>query len=214
MASSTLGEAGKILLANEKSLVRHCREMILDGVPNQAGNRATLLLEAGDKTIVAGRVDVKILHCHVVFWADYTSSGQVAHKPGRKGHDIFKVGDPQKLLFFQLRVTKKTKLQSSKSLAIFPARMRTFLQLPSPPLKMAEFAMHPPPHPCTLYPPLGQRNQYIGRRSGMLPPPGGAATSANFYLAFLVAQHPANHTSTMMFFCFVKPNCPHSPSIL
>ena len=40
--------------------------------------------------------------------------------------------------------------------------------------------MHPPPHPCTLYPPLAQRNQLIGRHSGMPPLPGGAATLAVF----------------------------------
>ena len=33
--------------------------MILDGMPDQTGNRTTLLLEAGNKTIVAQCVDVE-----------------------------------------------------------------------------------------------------------------------------------------------------------
>jgi len=40
---------GKILLANKKSLVGLCGDMILDGMPDQAGNRPTLLLKAGNE---------------------------------------------------------------------------------------------------------------------------------------------------------------------
>ncbi len=39
--------------------------MILDGVPDQAGNHPTLLLKAGNKAIIARCVDVEKLHGHV-----------------------------------------------------------------------------------------------------------------------------------------------------
>ena len=61
--------------------------MILDGMPYQTGNRTTLLLEAGNETIVAQRVDVEILHGHVGGQTDRSRSGQIPHEPGREGHD-------------------------------------------------------------------------------------------------------------------------------
>ena len=72
---------------NKKSLVGRRGEMILDGMPYQTGNRTTLLLEAGNETIVARRVDVEILHGHVGGRTDRSRSGQIPHEPGREGHD-------------------------------------------------------------------------------------------------------------------------------
>ena len=62
--------------------------MILDGMPYQTGNRTTLLLEAGNETIVARCVDVMILHGHVSGQTDRSRSGQIPHEPGREGHNI------------------------------------------------------------------------------------------------------------------------------
>ena len=62
--------------------------MILDGMPDQTGNRTTLLLEAGNKTIVAQCIDVKILHGHVSGQTDRSRSDQIPHEPGREGHNI------------------------------------------------------------------------------------------------------------------------------
>ena len=62
--------------------------MILDGMPDQTGNRTTLLLEAGNKTIVARCVDVEILHGHVGGQTDRLRSDQIPHEPGHEGHNI------------------------------------------------------------------------------------------------------------------------------
>ena len=62
--------------------------MILDGVPDQAGNHPTLLLKAGNKAIIARRIDIKKLHGHVVGQVNCAWSGRIAHKPGSEGHDV------------------------------------------------------------------------------------------------------------------------------
>ena len=70
--------------------------------------------------------------------------GQRRHKK----HHSLPLGGPQKLLFFQSRVTKKIKLQSSTSLAAFtPGKSK--VAFTSSPLTMV---LHPPPPVCTQDP--------------------------------------------------------------
>ena len=90
------------------------------------------------------------------------------------------LGGPQKLNFFQSRVTKKSKLQSSTSLAAFTPR------------KVSRFYLLPPHNGTPPSPPVSPRlharslamhgNQLKGRHRGMPPPPGSAVTLPDFFI--------------------------------
>ena len=123
------------------------------------------------------------------------------------------LGGAQKLLFFQSRVTKNTKLQSSTSFTTFPAQKSTFLQLP-PPSKLPNLQCTLPLTLACFIPPLREGINNSANVAACRLPRGVPLRQPIFYLALLATQHCANRTSTMMFFRFVEPNRPPLPSIL
>jgi hypothetical protein len=120
------------------------------------------------------------------------------------------LGGPQKLHFFQSRVTQKTKLQSSTSLAAFtPGKVSRFYLLPP------HNGAPPSPPVCTQDPsPCMGINKPADVVACRLPQGVPHYVTRFFYLALLAAQHRANHTHTMMFFPLPPSNLPPTPSIL
>ena len=122
------------------------------------------------------------------------------------------LGGPQKLLFFQSRVTKKLNSKVPRHSLLFqPKKAHSSNSLP--PSKSPNLQCTLPPLACFI-PPLRKGISKLAVVAACRLPRGCRYVGRFFYLALLAAQHRANHTSTMMFFRFVEPNCPPSPSIL